>query len=339
MAGFNLKRSIVKMGILPVIEALVSESDLPIYITNETMTSCIFQIGTGIDYHQQLAYQTASHQGSHDHCQSKTDPIITSKLDPDLSHCSCQEINENSATTFTPLKQVTDLKVNLINSDDHNTNSEIMSQITAQKTLAASALTDGEINSNSLEKMPSDLVEHSYDHRNIYLQDWQQHSIINDTEVVGYVLGNSKSAAVAQFINYSLQREAERKSLANEVLEKYREINFLYKIGDKLSNCLTVEQISNLLLDEMTKIIDTTSASVMLINEQTGILEIVSSRGTAAYTDLRLKPGEGIAGYVFASGKAEIVNYLDHDPRYTSGQIVNQCLICVIHIRENHWRN
>jgi len=315
MAGFNLKKSIVKMGILPMIEALVSEADLPIYITNETMTACIFQIGPGIDYHQQLDLQTNSCHGSHIASQSETNSLKSTKSPEDFAHHSCHDIN-----TELTLNSTSNLGIDEAINVNYNSPS---------KTLIKPVIPviDQSITSQSFtEQITSE--SNTNDLGINHLENWQKHPLINDSETVGYVFGNAKSAAVAQFINYSLQREVERKSLATEVLEKYREINFLYKIGDKLSNCLTVEQISNLLLDEMTKIIDTTSASVMLINDKTGVLEIVSSRGTAAYANLQLKPGEGIAGYVFASGKAEIVNYLDHDPRYAAGNIVNQCLIC-----------
>ncbi|MEI6429956.1 MAG: adenylate/guanylate cyclase domain-containing protein [Pseudanabaena sp. ELA607] len=310
MANFNLKKLVVKAGILPIIEALVSTSDLPIYITNESMGDCIFQIGAGIDYNQQLMFQNNSHCGSHHNSQKETKAVLSDHLPIDLGTiCHDESVTKSAANSMIELS-VDPTGDNSKNSYDLQTNETAVKPVVGDGNLA-----------NQTNYNPAN-------QKNVYLRNWQKHALIADTEIVGYVLGNAKSAAVAQFLNHWLQREVERKSLAKEVLEKYREINFLYKIGDKLANCLTVQEISNLLLDEMAKIIDTTSASVMLINEQTGYLDIICSRGTATYANLQLKPGEGIAGYVFTSGKAEIVNYLNHDSRYAAGHVMNQCLIC-----------
>ncbi len=66
----------------------------------------------------------------------------------------------------------------------------------------------------------------------------------------------------------------------------------------------------------------------MLFNEDTGFLEIISACGVGATQTLMMRPGEGIAGNVFQSGKAEIVNQVQRDPRYIEGGNEIYSLIC-----------
>ncbi len=142
-------------------------------------------------------------------------------------------------------------------------------------------------------------------------------AIVLDEEVLGWVIGNEQVEQVANFLNYLVAREFERKTLAIDALDKYREISLLYKITSKMSTCLDVKAIGNLVIEESSRLIKSTSASVMLHNHQHDCLEIVSAQGTAAkIKDVKIPVKEGIAGYVFTTGKPELVNDATQDPRY-----------------------
>jgi adenylate cyclase len=67
---------------------------------------------------------------------------------------------------------------------------------------------------------------------------------------------------------------------------------------------------------------------VMVLNEDTELLEIVCGIGSIAKSELKLRIGEGIAGYVLQSGKAEIVNDLSTDSRYIPSETPAYALIC-----------
>jgi adenylate cyclase len=152
--------------------------------------------------------------------------------------------------------------------------------------------------------------------------------IILDGVVIGQVCGEGSVAAIADFISYLAKREAERKTLASELLDKYREINFLYKFAEKLATCLDATEVARLVLDETGLLISSTSASVMLYNEQTDFLEVVAGIGNLAEIKLSMRPNEGIAGHIFASGKPEIVNDVSRDARYKLHSLQGYSLIC-----------
>lgn len=126
-------------------------------------------------------------------------------------------------------------------------------------------------------------------------------------------------------INYKL----ERKEILRETLDTYKEINLLYKIGDSISDCLDVDELAKTILRESSKIIKTESCSLMLLNNETGQLEIKSARGDKNNHRLNLKLGTGIAGIVAQEAKHIISNDVIKDPRFIPGGKNIRSLICV----------
>jgi len=81
-------------------------------------------------------------------------------------------------------------------------------------------------------------------------------------------MGADRAACVAEMLGYIASKEYEKKILATDSLEKYEKINFLYDISGKIASCLGVKEVTKLVLDEAIKLIEATSTSVMLLNEE-----------------------------------------------------------------------
>ncbi|MEI6331048.1 MAG: adenylate/guanylate cyclase domain-containing protein [Pseudanabaena sp. ELA645] len=148
-------------------------------------------------------------------------------------------------------------------------------------------------------------------------------------EIIGWVLGIEQVEKVADFLTYMVHREFERKSLVTEALDKYREINLLYTIASKLSSCLDVKEISILVIEEASRLISFTSASVMLLNKKHNFLEIIAAKGTAKMLNISIEADQGIAGHVFITGKPELVNDVTQDIRYIGNENDCYAIICV----------
>ena len=160
-------------------------------------------------------------------------------------------------------------------------------------------------------------------------KDLNKIPVLLSDEILGWVIGKEQVEQVANFLSYLAKREFEQKMLAADALDKYREINLLYTIASKMSNCLDAKEIGTLVLEEASRLISCTSASVMLHNHHTNCLEIVSAKGTAEQINsLNVPANVGIAGYVFTTGKSELVNDAMQDPRYIINE--NECyaIIC-----------
>lgn len=156
-----------------------------------------------------------------------------------------------------------------------------------------------------------------------------KHPIELEGKVLGWVIGDEKASPVASLLSHLASREYEKKTLSVETLERYKEINLLYTISQKMASCLDSREVARLVIEEVKKVIRADSASVMLLNEETNTLDIIAAFGTASITKLVLKPGEGIAGNVFLKGQGEIFNDVHSTPEFIEGDNPISSLICI----------
>ncbi|PZV16886.1 MAG: guanylate cyclase [Pseudanabaena sp.] len=153
--------------------------------------------------------------------------------------------------------------------------------------------------------------------------------VVLGDEILGWVIGREKVEQVTDFLNYLAKREFEQKTLAADTLDKYREINLLYMIASKMSNCLDVKEIGTLVLEEASRLIPCTSSSVMLHNHQTDCLEIISATGTAKnVSNIQIPTNFGIAGHVYSTGRPELINEASQDHRFIVNENDCYAIIC-----------
>lgn len=147
-------------------------------------------------------------------------------------------------------------------------------------------------------------------------------------DTIGWVIGDEKAASIALLLSHLADKEFEKKTLAVETLEKYKEITLLYDVAEKITACLDLNEVVRLIVDEALKIIKANNVSLILLNEETGIFEIVYVYGNEYEQKMTIKPGVGIAGTVLITGKAEIVNDVTCDQRYVIGKNKISSVMC-----------
>jgi len=133
------------------------------------------------------------------------------------------------------------------------------------------------------------------------------------------------SAALTQFASLSF----EKREIAQDALNKYREITLLYAIGETISSCLDVDQIARLILETNQSFVMAENSSVMLLNPETKELKIKATSGPEQQVKAALKEGVGIAGLVVQTGHPEIVNGPQADPRFVQPKGIVRSLLCV----------
>lgn len=103
----------------------------------------------------------------------------------------------------------------------------------------------------------------------------------------------------------------------NELKARYDRLNLLYHVGNVIHSTLDPQGALQLIMSEAVRLVGASSGSVVLINPTTGFLEIQASHGLPANaTDLKLRLGEGITGWVARSGQAARVGDVSQDARY-----------------------
>jgi len=90
-----------------------------------------------------------------------------------------------------------------------------------------------------------------------------------------------------------------------------------------------LEEACTSILEEAKNLIMAENGSVMLLNESGESLHIAAAFGIEADSKVKLSPGEGIAGDVLKTGKAELVNNVSLDSRYKKGSIQIRSMMCV----------
>lgn len=97
----------------------------------------------------------------------------------------------------------------------------------------------------------------------------------------------------------------------------------------RLGLCIDVEETCNFVIEEAKNIISAESGSVMLVDQDKKSLVIKAAFGAVWDPREELSIGEGIAGDVIQTGKAELVNNVSADPRFKKGRASITSLLCV----------
>ncbi len=161
-----------------------------------------------------------------------------------------------------------------------------------------------------------------------------QYQIALEGEIIGWVEGDEQAKAIARLLELLARKEIEKKALAQEVLDKYRELNLFYNISEKILGIVEPEKVANLVFEEARKFIKATNGVVMLFDDSNGKLESIAAfdvdpeDSTAYQIDRRWK-SEDFVYEVATSGRGEIVNNVSSDPRLFDSQSLVSSMICV----------
>ncbi len=117
--------------------------------------------------------------------------------------------------------------------------------------------------------------------------------------------------AVQSLLNL-LAAALENRSLAQETLERYREINLLYNIGETINTSLDPQQIPGLVRDEATRIINADFGVVLLLEQQRAPA-LRSSFGDEALVDEALTLIASSIQAILQDGKPRIISSAQFD--------------------------
>ena len=154
-------------------------------------------------------------------------------------------------------------------------------------------------------------------------------------ETIGWVIGNGEAGWLVDLLTHLVAAEAEKKALADEVLERYRELNLYYNLSERLSAFSGLRATAQSALDEAGRLIRNTGGGVMLLTEDRQKLLTIAMIGKGFALDTSIKLGEGIIGSVADKGKAEIVDDILGDGRSTGSDGLARSLACVPLIARN----
>ena len=143
-----------------------------------------------------------------------------------------------------------------------------------------------------------------------------RYPITFDETILGWVNGDEKAEAIATLINRLVHREQEKRSLTQELLNKYKEISLLFSLSEKIIDRLDVQDVAALVLEEAQPLLKSTNATLFLRQENAHHLERIVNIGNDPLFQPLVPIAEGIIGHIVQVGRGEIINTIQADPRH-----------------------
>jgi transcriptional regulator with GAF, ATPase, and Fis domain len=147
-----------------------------------------------------------------------------------------------------------------------------------------------------------------------------KNAIRSEDEIIGWVSGSGRGHLMSEILSRLVTREAEVVGLLDEVLDLYRQINLLFNLSEKLTTSIELATVTRMILDEASRLIQSSGGSVMLLKGDAKALQPVAIIGKGIQTQTISKPEDSIVGVIATSAQAEIVNDAPMDKRYVKGK-------------------
>lgn len=132
----------------------------------------------------------------------------------------------------------------------------------------------------------------------------ERHPIRVEGTTVGWVDGPRPAASIAAVLSYAAARETDKRALAREALDRYRELNLIYDLADQIGATLEVDAVARVAVTEAGRL-PSGGAGFLVMKDGSQVTSLPGLTATA-----------GILGSI-ADGDAEIVNDVASDPRAT----------------------
>jgi serine phosphatase RsbU (regulator of sigma subunit) len=155
--------------------------------------------------------------------------------------------------------------------------------------------------------------------------------VLHDGLPVGWVLGHKGSrwqTQMAALLTFLVGQEAEKRDLASEVLDKYRELHMLYRLSEKLVTSPHPETIAQTSLNEACPLIQVIAGMVVLKHQDSDILESIATCGRPMDLNMNTLRSGNMICRVLQTGIAELANQLPADGYFSGLELPSISLLC-----------
>ncbi len=143
-----------------------------------------------------------------------------------------------------------------------------------------------------------------------------RHEVRVEGEVLGTVEGGRAARGVAAVLAYAAARERDKRSLANEALERYRELSLIYDLAAEIGGSTDLESIVGTATDELSRLPHDARGFLLLTDADGALAPAPGSAGSGSPLTAA-RTGTGIVGEVAETGFAELVEAAADDARAT----------------------
>lgn len=143
-------------------------------------------------------------------------------------------------------------------------------------------------------------------------------------------------AELATTMGHQLGMTMENTRLYSEAAKRVVQSSTLMELSAILNSTLQISEVLRLAVEAATRLMECEVGSLLLLNEECDelIFEVALGDRGREVKEVRLKVGEGIAGWVAKTGKATIVSDVRRDPRFSRRvdfrtHFITRNMICV----------
>jgi len=122
----------------------------------------------------------------------------------------------------------------------------------------------------------------------------------------------------------------------SSLTKKIEELSTLNEVGKVLNSTLELQTILNLVMERVKEMMKVEAGSLLLLDEATGelVFEVALGPSAPQLKGMRLRPHQGIAGWVFQHGESTLICDVTSDPRFyrkvdESTGFATKSMICV----------
>lgn len=143
--------------------------------------------------------------------------------------------------------------------------------------------------------------------------------IVAESQTIGSVEGGRTARVVAAVLSYAASRERDKRSLANEALERYRELSLIYDLAEALGSSRDEAAVGTAIEGQLARLPGAPQPFVLLLD---GAGSARPAPGTTPADGLgQVSPGTGILGAALADDATpELVEDPAQDPRATDAE-------------------
>lgn len=145
-----------------------------------------------------------------------------------------------------------------------------------------------------------------------------------------------EDAELMSAMGHQLGMAMENTRLYSESAKRVKQSSTLMELSAILNSTLQISEVLRLAVEAATRLMECEVGSLLLLNEQCDelVFEVALGERGREVKEIRLKVGEGIAGWVAKTGKSTVVSDVGRDPRFSRRvdartHFVTRNMICV----------
>ncbi|MEZ7893319.1 MAG: GAF domain-containing protein [Candidatus Wallbacteria bacterium] len=133
----------------------------------------------------------------------------------------------------------------------------------------------------------------------------------DSSDIVGYVYGPSEFNKCCMLIQHLIKNEYEKKELADDSIERYRELNLFYSISNNFSSVADIKDIALALLEKISKVISVSGGAIVLYDNETNETNIIADIGVSQKNLLISEIMTFFKKEIFVNGNPFLMNQIN----------------------------